>query len=101
MNWSHPFAECTQHMRLSAVRELLKLAAQPGMISFAGGLPAQDLLPIERVRSATDAVLTREGARALQYGETEGISELRDWIAARFSTKGVTLNRRYVAIVSG
>jgi 2-aminoadipate transaminase len=88
-------------MRRSAVRELLKLTVQPEMISFAGGLPAPELFPIAEVQSATEAVLRRQGARALQYGETEGIAELRDWIAARYSTSHRILNRENIVVTSG
>ena len=101
MDWNCQFAERTVQMRRSSVRELLKLTAQPGMISFAGGLPAAELFPIERVRQAAEAVLRCHGQRALQYGETEGLAELRDWIAERFSTQRVCLDRDNVAIVSG
>jgi 2-aminoadipate transaminase len=101
MDWNRQFAERTAQMWRSAVRELLKLTLQPGMISFAGGLPAAELFPIERVRQAGEAVLRCHGQRALQYGETEGLADLRDWIAARFSTPQVRLDRDNVAIVSG
>ncbi|HWI57959.1 MAG TPA: PLP-dependent aminotransferase family protein, partial [Bacillota bacterium] len=82
-------------------RELLKLAAAPEMISFAGGLPAPELFPLEQVREAAAHVLQHCGSRALQYGETEGLADLRDWIAARFSSKGLDVRRANVLIVSG
>lgn len=83
MHWNKHFAERTSHMQRSTVREFLKLAAQPGMISFAGGLPAPELFPLQEVRAASENVLTRHGTRALQYGETEGVRELRSWLADR------------------
>jgi 2-aminoadipate transaminase len=51
------YAQCTQSMRRSLVRELLKLTARPGLISFAGGLPAADLFPLERFGEACTHVL--------------------------------------------
>src|SRR6185369_15683246 len=101
MNWHHRFAGRTSQMKRTAVRELLKLTAQPGMISFAGGLPAPELFPIEQVKQAADAVLSRIGQQTLQYGETEGVAELRDWIAAQFSSSQFRLRRANVSIVSG
>src|SRR5688572_7374606 len=83
MDWNKYFAERTTHMQRSTVREFLKLAAQPGMISFAGGLPAPELFPLREVRAASENVLTRHGTKALQYGETEGVRELRSWLAER------------------
>ena len=101
MNWQHCFAGRTHQMKRTAVRELLKLTAQPGMISFAGGLPAPELFPIDQVKQAAEAVLSRIGQQALQYGETEGVAELRDWIAAQFSHSQFRLTRANVGIVSG
>lgn len=101
MNWTDSFSQRTAHMRRSAIRELLKLTAQPEMISFAGGLPAPELFPVSKVQSASDTVLSQQGARALQYGETEGIGELRDWIAARHSTPNRILGRDNVLVTSG
>lgn len=88
-------------MKRTAVRELLKLAAQPGMVSFAGGLPATELFPVEQVRQAGDTVLTRVGKQALQYGETEGLAGLRDWVAGQLSRPGLAVRRANVLIVSG
>lgn len=70
-------------MQSSAIREILKITQRPDVISFAGGLPAPDLFPLEEVRRAADAALTRYGAAALQYSTTEGHPPLREWIAAR------------------
>src|SRR5205085_2614661 len=91
----------THQMRRSAIRELLKCAAQPGMISFAGGLPAPELFPLEEARQAAEFVLTHRGPCALQYGETTGVAELRDWIAARFSKNGQSITRENVVITTG
>ena len=88
-------------MKRSAVRELLKVTAQPEILSFAGGLPAPELFPVAETAAAAQVVLAREGARALQYAQTEGVAELRDWIAARFSTPARKLSRENVAITSG
>lgn len=66
----------------SAIRDILKVVARPEIISFAGGLPAPELFPIDAMRAAADRVLARDGRRALQYGATEGLAELRAFIAA-------------------
>ena len=81
MPWNKRLAQRTAQMQRSTVREFLKLATQPGMISFAGGLPAPELFPIEQLRAASGSVLTRHASKALQYGETEGLRELRAWLA--------------------
>ncbi|GGL98005.1 aminotransferase-like domain-containing protein [Deinococcus aerophilus] len=69
-----------RRMNASAIREILKVTQQPDVISFAGGLPAPELFPLEEVRRAADAALTRYGSAALQYSTTEGHPPLRDWI---------------------
>lgn len=85
----------------SALRELLKVTSRPGMISFAGGLPAAELFPLDRVTAAVGTVLRRVGGRALQYGETEGVLELRQWIARHYSTATMPLQVHNVLITTG
>jgi 2-aminoadipate transaminase len=69
--------------RSSAVRDLLRLTEQPHVLSLAGGLPAPELLPVARIRAATNDVLDTAGPAALQYGPTEGIRALRETVALR------------------
>jgi 2-aminoadipate transaminase len=101
MDWTARFAKRTTSMKKSAIRELLKVGNRPGMISFAGGLPAPELFPIAEVEAATQRVLREHGRKALQYGETEGLAALRDWIAEKFSTANVKLKRTNVLITTG
>ncbi|WP_415790434.1 PLP-dependent aminotransferase family protein [Deinococcus saxicola] len=72
-----------RRMNASAIREILKVTQQPDIISFAGGLPAPELFPLEEVRRAADTALTRYGPAALQYSTTEGHPPLREWIGNR------------------
>ncbi|MVN88191.1 aminotransferase class I/II-fold pyridoxal phosphate-dependent enzyme [Deinococcus sp. HMF7620] len=72
-----------QSMNASAIREILKVTQRPEVISFAGGLPAPELFPIEEVRAAANTVLDRYGPAALQYSTTEGHPPLREWLAAQ------------------
>src|SRR5512142_1508679 len=87
--WDHRFAQRTQRMASSAIRELLKLTEQPGIISFAGGLPAPEIFPIQQVREAAERVLTDYGPQALQYGTTEGYQPLREMIAGYTARYGM------------
>lgn len=68
-------------MTSSAIREILKITQRPEVISFAGGLPAPELFPVDEIRAATDRILTDNAAAALQYSTTEGHLPLRNWIA--------------------
>ncbi|GGS39097.1 aminotransferase-like domain-containing protein [Deinococcus knuensis] len=72
-----------QSMNASAIREILKITQRPDVISFAGGLPAPELFPMQEVRDATLAALDRYGPASLQYSTTEGHPPLREWIGAQ------------------
>jgi 2-aminoadipate transaminase len=101
MNWDGLYAKRTHRMRRSAIRELLKVTRRPEVISFAGGLPAAELFPIPQVKAAVDAVLQSLGGKSLQYGETEGVPELREWVASHFSRNGVQITADNVLITTG
>ncbi|NMD31710.1 MAG: PLP-dependent aminotransferase family protein, partial [Chloroflexi bacterium] len=99
--WDHRYAQRTQRMKASAIRELLKLTENPEVISFAGGLPAPDVFPIDKFREACNTVLSEQGALALQYGSTEGYKPLREMIARHTNTMGVGIAAENVQITSG
>ena len=81
------FADRMANIKASDIRELLKIAAQPDIISFAGGLPAPELFPVEDMKTALDAVMTEQGRVAMQYGPTDGNLRLREHICARVAAK--------------
>ncbi len=86
----------------SFIREILKVAGKPGIISFAGGLPNQAFFPLEAIRAATDAVLTSEGRTTLQYSTTEGDAALREWIAERYRRRfGLDIPVEEILITNG
>lgn len=76
------------NLKASAIRELLALTAKPEIISFAGGLPAPELFPVEQMAQAGAAVMQgEEGRKALQYSSTEGYLPLREQIVERMAAK--------------
>nr|WP_230286905.1 PLP-dependent aminotransferase family protein [Deinococcus sp. 12RED42] len=85
-----------QSMNASAIREILKITQRPDVISFAGGLPAPELFPLDEVRAASNRVLDVYGPAALQYSTTEGHPPLREWIGAQAG-----IPARNVQIVTG
>lgn len=85
----------------SAVREILKVAERPDVLSFAGGLPAPELFPARELSQAFEEVLRRNPGAALQYGITEGFLPLREWVAARLTSRGIAASAEDVMIVSG
>jgi 2-aminoadipate transaminase len=89
-------------LKPSAIREILKTTAAPDLISFAGGLPAPELFPVETLRGVTEATLRDDGAGALQYGTTEGYPPLREWVCAHLAaTVGLRVSPDQVLITSG
>lgn len=99
--WDYRYAQRTQRMRASVIRELLKLTEQPDIISFGGGLPAADLFPVAEVAAATQRVLATQGGRALQYGATEGYTPLRELIVRHTARYGLHITPDNVLITSG
>jgi 2-aminoadipate transaminase len=70
----------------SFIREILKVSADPSIISFAGGLPNRDLFPVENIRTATNRVFDTVGPAVLQYSNSEGYLGLREMIAKRYKS---------------
>jgi 2-aminoadipate transaminase len=88
-------------MGSSAIRELLKLTEKPDIISFAGGLPAPDVFPVNEFQEACIRVLQDYGAQALQYGTTEGYLPLREQIARHTARYGIEVGPENILITSG
>lgn len=99
--WNRRYAQRTQRMGSSAIREILKLTQKPEVISFAGGLPAPEVFPVEAFRAAADRVLREQGSQALQYGTTEGYGPLRQWIVDYMARYGIEASVENVLITSG
>jgi len=94
-------ARRAQQMKHSALRELLKVTERPEMISFAGGLPAPDALPLARVAEVAQRILTDDAIGTLQYGPSEGYTPLREAIAERFTQGGSPVRASQVLITTG
>src|SRR5579863_9834411 len=99
--WQSRYAQRTKTIKSSAIRELLKITQKPEMISFAGGLPAPDVFPLDRFQEACRRVLEVNGHQALQYGASEGYEPLREMIARHISRYGIQANPEHVLITSG
>lgn len=96
------FAKRMEGLKGSEIRELLKLTEKPEIISFAGGLPAPELFPVEEMKKISQIVLEEEGRLALQYSTTEGYPPLREHIANRMNSKCKTnINSNDILITNG
>ena len=99
--WDYRYAQRTQRMSSSAIRELLKMTELPGIISFGGGLPAPEVFPVEQLAEATARVLRDHPATALQYGTTEGYLPLREMIVRHTARYGLDITPDNILITSG
>ncbi|MEY7999997.1 PLP-dependent aminotransferase family protein [Clostridium sp. Mt-5] len=96
------FSQRADGLKASEIRELLKLTEMPEIISFAGGLPAPELFPVEEMKKIMQNVLEKDGTCAMQYSTTEGFKPLREIIAKqRMVTSGVHVTGEDIIITSG
>jgi 2-aminoadipate transaminase len=90
-----------QNVRRSFVREILKAAARPEVISFAGGLPHSRFIPVAEISQAIQQTLATVGAAALQYCTSEGHPPLRQWIADQYNAAGMNVSADQILITTG
>ena len=95
------FSDKVKHLEASAIREIFKLLAKPGIISFAGGAPDPNLFPKDELAEISADVLKTQGNIALQYGVTEGYAPLRNWVIDRLTNQGIISDKDETIIVSG
>jgi 2-aminoadipate transaminase len=99
--WDAVLAKRTENMSSSLIRELLKITLQPGVISFAGGLPAPEMFPVREFREACEYVLTQDPEHALQYGPTQGYGSLLDFLAEKGQKYGVPSLAENILVTNG
>jgi 2-aminoadipate transaminase len=100
LNYEQFYSTCAKGMKKSEIRELLKLISRPGIISFAGGLPAPDLFPVEEIKEIANFVLDKEGKSALQYGATEGNTALREELLKFLEKEGIHLTMEQLFVIT-
>ncbi len=95
------FADRMNNVHKSFIREILKVTEDKDIISFAGGLPNPKSFPVNEIGEAVSKVLSRNGDEILQYSTTEGYLPLREYIAQRYSKKGLKVNADEILITNG
>ena len=95
------FADRMNNVHKSFIREILKVTEDPNIISFAGGLPNPKSFPVKEIEEAVSKVLNRNGDEILQYSTTEGYLPLRQYIAERYSKKGLKVDADEILITNG
>ncbi len=99
--YQHLYAHRTGSFRSSAMRDLMAITSGPEVISLAGGLPDTKAFPPELLHELVDDVTTRDGPRALQYGPTEGLDELRHAIADLMAEDGTLVGAAELIVTTG
>ena len=95
------FARRTANVQPSAIRELLRLGADPEVISFGGGYPDPALFPVDELAEIYARLLRSEHAKNLQYTASNGLPELRAQVAARMTADGIDCTADDVLIIQG
>lgn len=96
------FASRMSYIKASEIREILKVTEQEDVISFAGGLPAPELFPVDEINEVNQIVLKEAGTKALQYTTTEGYAPLREWISQRMNDRlGTSFDKDNILITHG
>jgi len=95
------FADRALELESSIIRDILKVTSLPEVISFAGGLPAPELFPIEGLRKACQKVLEEIGPAALQYSLTTGVPPLKRFLAERVSKQGFEVDESNIQVTAG
>ncbi|MGG1663480.1 PLP-dependent aminotransferase family protein [Brevibacillus sp. NRS-1366] len=96
----YSFSKSVEALSSSAVREILKLTQGNQVLSLAGGLPAEDSFPIAEMREAFNRAFD-QGAKALQYGLTDGYLPLREWVASRMKQKHMNVGVENMLLTTG
>ena len=95
------FARRTQGMKSSAMRDLMAITARPEVISLAGGLPDTSSFPAEDLAALMSRVAADASARALQYGPTEGMDELKACIVRVMAEEGMDVGEDELLVTTG
>ena len=101
MDFTKLYSDNAKRLKASEIRELLEISQQPGVISFAGGLPNPKAFPIEEVQKSITTILEKDGARALQYGPTPGLREFREEVASMVQKDGIKASVENVFVTVG
>ena len=102
MDFSNLISDKMLGVKASAIREIFKVAADPEIISFAGGVPAPETYPVEAIKEICADVLTSDSNKALSYGLSEGYIPLKEAVLERMRTKeNINTENQDIIIVSG
>ena len=95
------FAKSTEKLRASEIRELMKLSNNPSIISFSGGMPNNDLFPVEVMDRIAGGLTPAAKKTAFQYGATDGLPALKESLGKYLESRGLPLEGNKILITTG
>ncbi|MDP2306934.1 MAG: PLP-dependent aminotransferase family protein [Pseudomonadota bacterium] len=101
MKEAAPRADVVHFQRAPVDDQLRDAVEDPRVVSLAGGVPADELFPVQQIEAALADSLRRDAAKVLQYGWPGGLGRLRVQIAAEMARRGVDLAPEQILITSG
>ncbi|RKL64145.1 aminotransferase class I/II-fold pyridoxal phosphate-dependent enzyme [Thermoanaerobacteraceae bacterium SP2] len=101
MNFELLYSDRIKQLSPSPIRELLKIAVKPGIISLAGGNPSPDTFPVKELKDCFLKVLEKDWKRILQYSPTEGNTDLIEIIKQYSRNQGINCETENILITSG
>jgi 2-aminoadipate transaminase len=101
VNWENLWSERARGIVASDIRDAFKLTEKEDVISFAGGFPSPEAFPRGELGQLGKDIIEDEGDVSLQYGPTEGYTELRSLIAKQMREQGIEATADHILITSG
>lgn len=95
------FSASVSGLRSSAIRELMSLASRPDIISFAGGMPGNELFPLEEIGELFRNLDQKTKQAAFQYGPTPGLPSLLESLGGFLDRKGLPVSKNRLMITTG
>lgn len=95
------FAKSVESLRSSQIRDLMSLATRPGIISFAGGMPGNELFPLKQIDNIYSSLTEKEKQVAMQYGPTTGLPMLLESLKEYLKNKGLPVDTHQLIITTG
>lgn len=97
----HTFSNSVKNLRSSEIRDLMSLANKPGMILFSGGMPDNDLFPLDEIDTIFQNLSPQEKKIAMQYGPTNGLPQLIESLTLFLENKGLPVSENKIMITTG
>ena len=101
INYEKFYSDRVKPMKGSAIREMFKRMADPSIISLAGGNPASELFPGEELSEIAGKILAENPTKALQYGTTDGLPEMRECAKKRAQKVNAVNDKDQILIMTG